>query len=196
MFKLHSIAVSNRFVAEGFAASSAGRQAALELTNAAADQRVALAFTSGLLFTREAQSRRELEVIAFRENWETLACAPGFRRGAAVGWIKHMATGVPIRLHAAGRLVLGGPVCWPDPAADADYSDGIPVLRLNAYLETEITRALNSPDGAGYASNVVAAIRAAGAQMDRALELHPYVMWCYQELWELAQAGRAWPAVA
>ena len=73
---------------------------------------------------------------------------------------------------------------------------GIPVLRLNAFLETEITRALNSPDGPGYANNVVAAIRASGAQIDRALELHPFVSGYYQHLWERAQSRRLWPAVA
>jgi hypothetical protein len=188
--------VSNRFVADGIAGHSASLIAARALTETACDLGIAIAFTGSLPFSRDPQSRRELELVAASQYWNVLASAPGFRRGSSAGSIKHAATGVPLRLHAVGAAVLGGPVEWPDPCVEAEMFQGIPVLRLNSFLETEITRALNSPDGPGYANNVAAAIRACGASLDRARELHPYVSTAYQEFWERAQSRRLWPAVA
>jgi hypothetical protein len=188
--------VSNRFVADGIVGHSASLVAARALTETACDLGIAIAFTGSLPFSRDPQSRRELELVAAPQYWNVLASAAGFRRGSFAGSIKHAATGVPLRLHAAGTLVQGGPVEWPDPRVEAEMFQGIPVLRLNAFLETEITRALNSPDGPWYSNNIVAAIRASGAQVDRAHELHPYVSGCYQDLWERAQSRRMWPAVA
>ncbi|MCB9892970.1 MAG: hypothetical protein H6839_00805 [Planctomycetes bacterium] len=192
---LKSIAVSNRFVAENIATHSASQLAARALTMGAVERGFAVAFTSSLAFgpLRNAESRREIELIA--EDWQWLAEIPGFRPGAGPGRIKHCLTGVPLLIHKAGAPILGGPVCWPDPG-DTDIYCGIPVLRLNAYLESELARALNSPAGPCYEANVIAAILQSGAQPDRKLELHPYVVERYLDLWERAQSQRIWPAVA
>jgi hypothetical protein len=189
--RLHSL-VSNRFVAEGIAGHSASLAAARALTETACELGIAIAFTGSLPF----HGGLELELGAAPQYWNILASAPGFRRGADNGSIRHAATGVTMRLHASGTVIQGGPIAWPDPALESEMFQGVPVLRLNAFLETEIARALNSPDGPAYAANVVAAIRAAGAPSDRVLELHPYAGAFYLELWERAQSRRLWPAVA
>ncbi|MCA8916267.1 MAG: hypothetical protein KDB90_12730 [Planctomycetes bacterium] len=192
---LHSIAVSNRFVAENIATHSASQLAARALTQGAIERGISIAFTSSLAFgpLRNADSRREIELIA--EDLQWLTEIPGFRTGAGPGRIKHSLTGVPLLVHTAGSPILGGPVCWPDPS-DADIYCGIPVLRLNSFLESELARALNSPVGPCYEANVVAAILQAGAGGDRSHELHPYVSERYLDLWERAQSLRIWPAVA
>ncbi|MCG3184077.1 MAG: hypothetical protein ICCCNLDF_02189 [Planctomycetes bacterium] len=192
MFK--PLAVSNRFVAENIATHSASQLAARALAQGAVERGLPVAFTSSLALARSPQSRRELELVA--DDWRWIAEIPGFRLGSAPGWVKHAATGVPVRVHQAGTPILGGPVCWPDPATDSELYCGIPVLRLNAWLESEIARALNSPAGPCHESNVLAAIVASGATLDRALELHPYVAERYQDLWERARAQQLWTAVA
>lgn len=192
MFK--PLAVSNRFVAENIATHSASQLAARALAQGAVERGLPVAFTSSLALARSPQSRRELELVA--DDWRWIAEIPGFRLGSAPGWVKHAATGVPVRVHQAGTPILGGPVCWPDPATDSELYCGIPVLRLNAWLESEIARALNSPAGPCHESNVLAAIVASGATLDRALELHPYVAERYHDLWERARAQQLWTAVA
>ncbi len=192
MFK--PLAVSNRFVAENIAAHSAAQLAARAVAQGAVERGLPVAFTSSLALARSPQSRRELELVA--DDWRWIAEIPGFRAGSAPGWIKHSPTGVPIRVHQAGTPILGGPVCWPDPASDSELYCGIPVLRLNAWLESEIARALNSPAGPCFEENVVAAIVAAGAALDRAHELHPYVAGRYQDLWERARSSQLWTAAA
>lgn len=192
---LTSITVSNRFVAEGISTHSASQFAARALTQGAIERGIAIAFTSSEAFGpfHKPDSRRELELIA--DNWQWLPEIPGFRRGPVPGSIKHAATGIPLRIHQAGAPILGGPVCWPEPG-EAELFYGIPVLRLNAFLDSELARALNSLAGPCYEANVVSAILAAGVNLDRGLELHPYVAEHYLDVWERAQSLRVWPSVA
>ncbi|MCA8911596.1 MAG: hypothetical protein KDB82_07815 [Planctomycetes bacterium] len=182
-----SIAVSNRFVAEGIAGQAATQRAARALAEGAIELGVPVAFTNNV-----TESLQSLEVIA--PAGTQLADIPGFRPLGRAGWIQYIPNSVAIRVHEAGTPILGGPVEWPDPR-QTDRFMGIPVLRLNAFLETEITRALNSGNR-DHEDNAIAAILSAGATLDRALELHPYVADRYQDLWEQARAGQLWPAVA
>jgi hypothetical protein len=181
--------VSNRFVAEGIAGHTATQRAARELAAAAALMATPVAFIGSHIFRKACT----LELIAPRGH--RLADAQGYEPGVQPGWIRHLATRVAVRVHESGTPIAGGPTLWPDPV-ETDNFMGIPVLRLNAFLETELTRALNAPDGREHADNVEAAILTSGATLDRSLELHPYVTETYQELWESVQGRRLWPAVA
>lgn len=182
-------AVSNRFLAEGIAGSTTTLLAARELAEGA------LAFTTPVAFIgahafRKSQS---LEVIA--PAGHQLESVRGFIAGVEPGWLKHVPTRVNIRVHVCGTAVAGGPVRWPDPR-ETDNFLGVPVLRLNAFLETELTRALNAPAGNRHRENAIEAILASGATFDRSLELHPFVMNAYLDAWEHAQAERLWPVAA
>ncbi|MBZ0136934.1 MAG: hypothetical protein K8I27_11230 [Planctomycetes bacterium] len=186
---LNSIMVSNRFVAEGIAGHESTLVAARELAEAALDLVTPVAFIGSHAFRRS----RTLEVIAPRgQNLDT---APGFVAGVEPAWLRHVHTRICIRVHTAGDPIAGGPTRWADPRESENYR-GVPVLRLNAFLETELTRALNAPDGAEHAQNVVSAILSAGISLDRTLELHPYVTGAYLDAWERAQGKRLWPAAA
>lgn len=185
----NSIAVSNRFVAEGIAGHAATQLAARALAEAASNDDTPIAFTSRVALG----AAQCLEAVVPGEH--ALADAPGFRASGEPGWIQHVSTGVLVQLHVAGTPILGGPVEWPDPR-DTDSFMGIPVLRLNAFLETEITRALNAADGSEHEANAMAAIVAGGAAQDRTHELHAYVADRYQDLWEKARSRQLWSAVA
>lgn len=184
-----SSAVSNRFVAEGIAGSTATLTAARELAAAAQDLVTPVAFIGAHAFKKS----QTLEVIVPREH--NLDTARGFVAGVEPFWLRHVPTRVNIRVHLAGTQIAGGPTRWPDPR-DTDNFLGVPVLRLNAFLETELTRALNAPEGNDHADNVIAAILASGATFDRTLELHPYVVNAYLDAWDRAQGERLWPLAA
>lgn len=187
MFK--ASAVSNRFVAEGIAGSTATLTAARELAEAALQLVTPVAFISAHAF-RKSQT---LEVIA--PQGHDLDTARGFVAGVEPHWLRHIPTRVSIRVHTSGTPITGGPTRWPDPR-DTDNFLGVPVLRLNAFLETELTRSLNAPHGNDHAENVIAAILASGATFDRTLELHPYVVSAYLDAWDNAQGERLWPIAA
>jgi hypothetical protein len=180
MFK--PVAASNRFVAEGIASHAASLAAARALAEAGTQ----VAFISGAALI----GARVLEAVVPAGLGPS--DLPGFR-AVEGGLIRH-ANGVQIRLFEHGSPILGGPLAWPDPAESETWV-GVPVLRVNAFLETEIARALNSGN-AEHEDNAIAAILAAGAMLDRTLELHPYVAERYQDLWERAQSQQLWPAVA
>lgn len=184
-----SAAVSNRFVAEGIAGHAGMLVAARELAEAALDLVTPIAFIGSHAFRKS----RALEVIAPRGH--NLDTARGFVAGVEPGWLRHVPTRVSIRMHVAGTPITGGPTLWPDPR-DTDNFMGVPVLRLNAFLETELTRALNAPEGNDHGENVIAAILAGGATFDRTLELHPYVVNAYLDAWDRAQGERLWPIAA
>ena len=184
-----SSAVSNRYVAEGIAGNAGTLVAAREMAEAALDLMTPIAFIGAHVFRKS----HTLEVIApFEHNLDT---APGFVAGVEPGWLRHVPTRVSIRVHRADTPIAGGPTRWPDPR-DTDNFMGVPVLRLNAFLETELTRALNAPPGNDHTENVIDAILASGVAFDRTHELHPYVMSAYLDAWDRAQGERLWPAAA
>ena len=184
-----SSAVSNRFVAEEIAGHAGTLIAARELAEAAMDLVTPVAFV-GMHTFRKSQT---LEVIAPATH--NLDTARGFVAGVEPGWLRHVPSRVSIRVHISGEPIAGGPTRWPDPR-ESEVFMGVPVLRLNAFLETELTRALNAPHGNDHADNVIAAILASGAAFDRTLELHPYVFQAYLDAWDQAQGERLWPAAA
>lgn len=127
------------------------------------------------------------DLARFKEHWigrGYVEVAPGRKA------VRDTRNNVKIDFLITGEYPGDGkpkPVAFPDPATQAEESDGFRVLSLQTLLELKLASGMTAPHRGQDLVDVMELIRVRELPRDHADQLNEYVRGKYAELWELAQ---------